>query len=112
MNGALFPRFGTQELGVLGLLNDGLEGLGVVHGQVGENLAVDLNTCLVNHTHQLAVRQVLHACGSVDTLNPQRAEVAFFLLAVSISIGETLLPSVLGYGPDVLASAKVTSCKF
>ena len=112
MNGALFPRFGAQELGVLGLLNDGLEGLGVVHSQVGENLAVDLNTCLVNHTHQLAVRQVLHACRSVDTLNPQRAEVAFLLLAVGVSIGETLLPSVLGYGPDVLASAKVTSCKF
>ena len=111
MNGALFSR-SDKELSILGLLNDGLESLGVVHGKVGENFAVDLDTGLVNHTHQLAVRQVLHACGSVDALNPQRAEVAFLLLTVGVSIGETLLPSVLGYGPDVLASAKVTSCKF
>ena len=112
MNGALFPRFGAQELGVLGLLNDGLEGLGVVHSQVGENLAVDLDTCLVNHTHKFAVREVLLACGSVDTLNPQSAEVAFFLLTVGVCIGETLLPSVLGDGPDVLAGAEITPCKF
>ena len=109
---ARFFRGSRKELSILGLLYDCLESLGVVHGQVGENLAVDLDTCLVNHTHQLAVGQVLHTGGSVDTLNPQRAEVAFLLLTIGVSIGKTLLPSVLGYGPDVLASAKVTSCKF
>ena len=58
------------------------------------------------------VRKVLHACGSVDTLNPQCAEVALLVLTVTISIGQTLLPSVLGNGPDVLACSEITSCKF
>ena len=62
------PALFLKDLFLLHLLHDGLESLGIVHGQVGEHLAVDLNTSLVNHTHELAVREVLHACSSVDAL--------------------------------------------
>ncbi len=41
------------EISLLYLLHDGLESLGVVHGEVGEHLAVDLDTSLVESTHQL-----------------------------------------------------------
>ena len=41
------------EISLLYLLHDGLESLGIVHGEVGEHLAVDLDTSLVESTHQL-----------------------------------------------------------
>ena len=88
---------------------NGLESFGVVDSEVSEYLAVDLDTCLVQQTHQLAVAETFHAGGSVDTLNPQCAEVALLGATVAISVGETLLPSVLGNGPHVLAGTEVTS---
>ena len=91
---------------------DGFESLRIVHGEVGEHLAVDLDTCLVESTHELGIAHALETGSSIDTLNPQGAEVAFLVATVTICIGETLLPRVLGYGPNVLASAEVTSGKF
>ena len=58
-----------KELLYLG--NDSLECFGVIHGQVSENLAVDLDTSLVQKTHQLRIAQTLETSGSIDTLNPQ-----------------------------------------
>ena len=43
----------SRGLGVLGLLNDGLESLGVIHREVGEHLTVDFDTGLVDETHEL-----------------------------------------------------------
>ena len=98
-----------QEEKLLYLGNDSLECFGVIHGQVGEYLAVDLDSGLVQKTHQLRIAQTLEACGSIDTLNPQCAEGALLVAAVAEGIGKTLLPSILGYGPNVLAGTKVTS---
>ena len=58
-----------KELLYLG--NDSLECFGVIHGQVSENLTVDLDTSLVQKTHQLRIAQTLETSGSIDTLNPQ-----------------------------------------
>ncbi len=38
---------------LLYLVNDGLESLWVVDSEVSEHLAVDLDTCLVEQTHEL-----------------------------------------------------------
>ena len=46
-----------QEEKLLYLGNDSLECFGVIHGQVGENLAVDLDSGLVQKTHQLRIAQ-------------------------------------------------------
>ena len=94
------------------LVADGLESSGIVHSQIGENLAVDLDTGFVNQTHQLRVREILHAGSCVDTLNPECAEVALFLLAVAICVCQTLLPGVLGNCPDVAAATIVTTGEF
>ena len=91
---------------------DSLESLGVVHSEVSENLTVDFDTCFVDETHELAVGKIFHTGGSVDTLDPESAEVALFLLAVAVSIGETLLPCVFCYGPHIAAAAIVTTGKF
>lgn len=94
------------------LIADCLESCGVVHGQVGEHLAVDLDACFVYEAHQLGVGKILHACGGVDTLNPESAEVALFLLAVAISVCKTFLPSILGYGPYVAARTIISAGEF
>ena len=110
-----FHKGGRCEiLDLLGILllylgYDGLESLGVVDSEVSENLAVDLDACLVQQTHQLAVAEAFQTCGSIDTLNPQRAESALLVATIAESIGKTFLPSVLGNGPNILAGAKVTS---
>ena len=62
----------------------------------------------MERTHELAVAHIVEASGSVDTLNPQSAEVALLVTTVAVSISETLLIGVLGYRPDVLAGTKVT----
>ena len=97
---------------LFGLVYDSLERLGVVDGEVGENLAVDLDVLLVDEADELAVGYALHTCGGVDTLNPQSAESLLFLLAIPVCVGLTLLPSVLGYGPDVLTTTEVTLGEF
>ena len=51
------------------LINDSLESLGIIHGEVSENLTVDLDTSLVKSTHQLAVANIIDARSSVDTLD-------------------------------------------
>ncbi len=88
---------------VLGLFDDGLESLGLVHGKVGEDLAVDFDTGFVQGTHQTAVGETFQTGGSIDTLNPQTTEFALFVLTVAVSIGQTLLPSILGNGPHILS---------
>ena len=94
------------------LVYDSLESFGVVHGQVGEHLAVYFDAGFVDEAHQLAVGKVFHAGGGVDTLYPERAEVAFLLLAVAVGIRETLFPSVLGYGPYIATATIITAGKF
>ncbi len=48
----------------------------------------------------------------VDTLDPEGAEIALFVLAVTVSVGETLFPGVLGYSPHVAAASEVTTGEF
>ena len=94
---------------LLHLCNDGLESLGVVQGEVGEHLAVDLDTSLGQSSHELRVADALHTCGSVDTLNPQSAEVALLGTTVTIGVGQTLLPGILCYCPNILAGSEVAA---
>ena len=97
---------------LFGLGNDSLESLGVVDSEVSEHLSVDFDTSLVEVAHKLRVRKAFKACGSVDTLDPESAEVALLVAAVAVGIGETFFPSILGYGPYVLAGTEVTASEF
>ena len=75
--------------------------------EVSKDLTVDLDTLSVESTHQARVREPFETSSSVDTLDPQSAEVTLLVLTIAESVGQTLFPSVLGYGPDVLASTIV-----
>ena len=103
------PEVRVYFAGLLNLCYDSLESLGVVDSEVSEHLAVDFDAGLVQQTHQLAIAEALHAGSGIDTLNPKGAEVALLGTTVAEGVGETLLPSVLGNGPYVLAGTEVTS---
>lgn len=97
---------------LLHLVHDSLEGLGIVQGEVSEDLTVDFDTGFVEQTHELRVAQIVLTGSGVDALNPQCAEVALLVFAVAVSIGKTLFPSILGYGPYVTAASEVAAGKF
>ena len=90
------------------MVDDGLEGLWVVHGEVGKDLAVDFDTRLGELVHELAVVHAILAHGGVDTDNPQATEFALFVSSVAISILLTLFVRVLRHSPHVLSRAELT----
>ena len=89
-------------------LDNGGEGLGIVHSEVGKHLAVELDVVLVKFAHKDGIRNTVDATTGVDTVNPQRAELALLVLTVTVSVGLTFLPFVLGNGPYVFTSAPIT----
>lgn len=107
--GGGFSCYGS---GVLHLVHDCFESFGIVHGEVGENLAVDFDSGLVDESHKLAVGKILKTRSSVDTLNPESAEIAFFLLAVAVGVGKTFFPGVFSNGPYITAATEVSTGKF
>ena len=62
------------------------EGLRVGDGEVGEHLAVDLDTGRVQAVDEPAVAHALHAGRSVDALDPQRPEVALAGPPVAVGV--------------------------
>ena len=57
-----------------GLVDERLEACGVLDGEIGQHLAVDLDAGLVEAVDKSAVGQPVLAHGRVDALDPQRAE--------------------------------------
>lgn len=96
---------------LLHLLNDSLESLRIVDGEVSENFTINLDAGLVERAHEYRVAHTLQTSGSVDTLNPQSAEVALLVSTVTICVCETFLPCVLGYGPHILAGSEIAACE-
>lgn len=92
---------------LLHLVDDGLEGVGMVHGEVGEDLAVEGDAGLRQLTHQFAVRHAVLASTGVDALDPQRAELALALLPADVRIEQAFFDSVLGNCPNVFAGTVV-----
>ena len=72
--GGGFSCYGS---GVLHLVHDCFESFGIVRGEVGENLAVDFDSGLVDESHKLAVGKILKTRSSVDTLNPRARKLRF-----------------------------------
>src|SRR5690606_13082745 len=119
------PRSGSLELG-LGLFADGDEGCRFVHGQLGEDLAIDLDAGLQQAMDQDAVGQALLAGRGIDARDPQCAEVALLLAAIAVGIlpglddrlvgrAEYLAAGVvitLGLGQDLLVSASGDDAAF
>lgn len=97
---------------VLHFVNNCLECGGVVEGEVGEDFAVDFDAGFVDEAHELGVGEVFHAGSCVDALDPEGAEVAFFVFAVAVGVGKTFFPGVFSDCPDVAAASEVAAGEF
>src|SRR5215212_6705062 len=81
-------RLGRQRLA--GALGKSAEGLGVAHGDVGQHLAVQLDTGQLEAVHERAVGHPVLARGGVDAGDPEAAEVALAVAAVPVRVGVRL----------------------
>ena len=59
--------------------------------------------------HELRVGDAVLTGSGVDSLDPESAEVTLLGLAVTVSVGETFLVSVLRYSPDILSGEEITA---
>src|SRR5690625_4957749 len=83
--------------GLSGLFHHGAEGLLVVDGQVGQNLAVQSDFRLAQTCDQPAVAQAVCPAGCIDPGNPQRAKLPLALAAVTVGILTSLDDRLLGH---------------
>ena len=80
---------------VFGLFGDLPECIGIDHGDLGENLAVELDPRLATARDELVVRQPA-ARGCVDPDDPQAPHVALARLAVAVGVLERMLDLLRG----------------
>ena len=88
-------------------LDDCFERLRIVHGEVGEDFAVETDVLLRKLTHELGIGDAVLTAGSVDTLDPQSAEVALLGFTVTVGVGETFLVGVLRNRPHISSRQEV-----
>src|SRR5690606_19418973 len=93
---------------VLSLCNNGGKAGLVVNRQVGQNLAVQGDGSLVQASDELAVADAQFTASSVDTGDPQRAEHAFLVAAVTVGVLACLHDCLLGYPEHVAAATTET----
>ena len=93
-------------------IDDCFERLRVIHSEVGENLTVETDVLLCELAHELRVRDAVLTGSGVDSLDPEGTECTLLGLAVTVSVSETFLVSVLRYSPDILSGEEITAGSF
>jgi hypothetical protein len=79
----LFVRFNRLESGFDDLAENGM----ISDGQIGEDLAINLDIGHAEGMHQTAIIQAMNASSGIDADNPQSAHIP--LAIATISIGES-----------------------
>src|SRR5690606_23572696 len=92
---------------VPGLGDDRLERVALVHREIGEHLAVELDAGALQPVHELRIGEALGADAGIDALDPQAAKAALLHLAVAIGILAGLLDRLAGDADRVLATAVI-----
>ena len=90
-------------------IDDSLKRLGVVHGEVSKNLAVETDVLLRELAHELGISDTVLTGGGVDSLDPKGTEITLLGLAVTVGVSQTFLVSVLGYGPDISSGEEISA---
>src|SRR4029434_4546215 len=69
-----------------GELGDRLEAVRIVHGEIGEHVAIDGDAALLQSVHQPGVGEAGETRGGVDAHDPQAAELAPAHAAIAICV--------------------------
>ena len=87
--------------GRLGLFEDGIKRGGIVDGEIGKDLAVDLDTSGGEALDKSAVGQAAISHGRTDALDPEAAELPLLLLAIVVLVLLGLVDGVLGIAEEL-----------
>jgi len=79
----------------------------MVHGQIGQRLAVKGYTLLLKSADKLRITHPVEAYPGVDPLDPQRAELPLLGTAVTVGVAQTLFKYVLGNGINIRVAAEI-----
>lgn len=93
--------------GGFGLFRQRLERLRLMHGQIRQYFAVNLDAGLRQAVHEARIGDPGVARGGVNALDPQRAESALLGPAIAISILAGLLDRLIGDTEGVLTPAVI-----
>ena len=85
-----------------------LEGFRLVHGEVGEHLAIEADAFLAQLVNKGGIGQAFCADGGIDTGDPQCAVFPFLQFAADITILKALFEDVLGDGVYIFTFAVKT----
>src|ERR1700744_3431781 len=80
----------------LGAVSEPSEGIGVVDGDVSQDLAVKLDTGQLQAVDELRVRHPVDTGRGVDARDPQATEVALAVTAVAVTVEIGLEDGLLG----------------
>src|SRR5438034_917170 len=92
---------------LLGDLRQLAERRRVMHRQIREDLAVDLNAGLAQAVHEAVVGDLVQPRRGVDADDPQPPELAFLAPAVAVGVLRRPLDRLLGRLPQLAAPAEV-----
>src|ERR1700733_12431104 len=102
---------GVVGQGFLGVSDERSEGCGVVHREIGQDLAVQLHSRGLEAVNELRVADAVHLGGGVDAHDPQRAVLPLLLLAAAVGELQSALDGFLrrlvelGFCEEVTAGA-------
>jgi hypothetical protein len=101
-------RFGLSRVGCFRLLCQGGKRFFLVHSQISQNPAINLDVLLFQAIDHTAVRQATLAGCSVDTLNPQGSEHSLLNFAVAVCVLTGLGDRLLGNAEDAGTRTVIT----
>src|SRR6266571_1251963 len=79
----------------------------VLHGEIGQNLPVDLDARFAQAVHQAVVRQRVQSRGRVDARDPKAAELDLLRPAIAVGVLRRALGRLLRGFPEFAAPAPV-----
>src|SRR6185437_2448299 len=98
--------------GLAGLLGEHSKGGCVTNGEIGEDLAIDLDAGLAESVDEGAVAHVVDMGRGIDADDPELAELALFVLAIAVGVLPAALDVFLGGFPEFAARAERTARGF
>src|SRR6187402_3342447 len=103
-----FDTLSNSRCRLAGQVGQLLEGRRIMHGQVGQNLAVQIDARILQSAHEARIGGAVVAAGSIDALNPQATKVALAQLAASVGVNPALVEAMQSLLKAVLAAAVKT----
>src|SRR5690606_1445436 len=102
------PTVSLCREGALGFLGQRRKSRLVVHGDVGQHLAIEGDAGPGQAVHEAAVAHAVDAGRRVDAGDPQRTEVALLLLPADVGVLQRLDDRLVGDAEDLAAGVVVT----